>query len=250
MNSGRAHRAALIGLLLAALTAPALAMGPRDLDRPGRLQPDSVAAQDGPVSMAADAAGIRWAAWSYVSGLEADIAVSRSVGETWLPSALLGAGNGLIDSEPAIAFLADGRAVVAWTQRAHADDRTHIVFSFLATDGWSAPARVNDAGTIARSPRLLPLDSGLAIVFVDDRGTLVSRRLAVDEADSSATQTKGRPTNGTTVKPLPSAQDSSGTMMGDGPFKSGSNGPDPMPTIRLPPPDHKPGDPPVATTPY
>lgn len=249
MNSGRARRAALIGLLLAALVAPALAAGPRDLDRPGRLQPDSVAAQDGPVSMAADAAGIRWAAWSYVSGLEADIAVSRSVGETWLPSALLGAGNGLIDTEPVIAFLADGRAVVAWTQRAHDDERTHVVFSFLATDGWSAPARINEAGTVARSPRLLTLDSGLAIVFVGDGGSLVSRRLAVDESAATATQTKGRPT-GTTVKPLPSAHDSSGTMTGDGAFKSGSNGPDPMPTIRLPPPDRKPGDPPVAATPY
>jgi hypothetical protein len=178
----------------------------RDFQRPVQRLPLQAGVQDGPLVMADNGHGMRLAAWAYRSGLEIDVALSLRIGNTWGPVELFGQGNGLIDYEPDLAFLPDGRPVLAWTQRDARTGRSDVVFSMLTAEGWQAPERINQAGTNASSPHLVPSLGQLSVVFADASGQLVSRTFTTSAADEDETQ-----------------------------GNSGSNGPDPMPNIRIPP---------------
>lgn len=208
----------------------------------GSVEPDYVTGNDGPVAMALDAQGVRWAVWSYASGLERDIAVSRNVAGTWSAPALIGQSNGVIDGEPAIGFLPDGRAVIAWTQMRPNEDGSSVVYSFQAGLSWSAPQAIPGLSVSASSPRLIATSTDLVLVFVTAEGAVETRALvAATAADSLERRGSGARSVGF-GSPVSSGNNQIGRPSGAPERDSGSNGPDPMPTIRLPPPSAKPPD--------
>lgn len=199
-------------VLLSALAFPAVvAQGMpidtrRDFEAPlQRMLPIQLGPEDGPLTMADNGHGLRLAAWAYQSGLEVDIALSQRVGNTWTPVELFGQGNGLIDREPDLAFLPDGRPVLIWVQFHPRSGHSDVVFSLLTAEGWRAPERVNAPGTSASAPHLVPTLGQLSVVFANGSGQLVTRAFS--------------------------------TNSGEGGYRSesGSNGPDPMPNISVPP---------------
>ncbi|RMF74579.1 MAG: hypothetical protein D6738_05955 [Acidobacteria bacterium] len=229
MNTAARSSRLVLLLAVAALAVPA-SLGAADPGLRERLAPLDYRAEDGPVAMARSADGTRWSAWSYRSGLETDIAVARQVGRVWSEAELLDRGNGLLDEQPTIAFLADGRPVVAWRQ-VDASGRGTIVVSVLTGSAWSAPEAVTDAAADASQPRLVTLATGLMLVWVAD-GSRLDARLLFPEIVRGASVDEVP----TVDIPMPGT----GTNEGDDPeADSGSNGPDPMPT-RTPPPG---GDP-------
>ena len=227
MNSAaRPGRLAAPAIVSAICATFALGAAP-DRDLAGRLTPLDYRGNDGPVAMATDAGGARWSAWSYRRGLETDIAVARQVGTVWSEARLLDAGNGLLDDQPAIAFLDDGRPVVAWRQKA-GEDPGRIVYSVLIAGRWSDPQPVTPETIDASDPRLLRVGADLVLVYVASGRAIRTRILfpTMNWAGDQAGRSGSRDI----------------TVDGDARFEddkdhtdSGSNGPDPMPTRSLPP---------------
>jgi hypothetical protein len=176
--------------------------------------------QDGPVSMVRADSGTTWAAWSYRRGLELDIAISHSIGQTWSPPVLIGTGNGLADVDPQLGFLFDGRPLLVWAQTDGTASR--IVAAVLGDDGWSDPTMVAPDG---RQPRLLSTADGLVAIGTDSNGTLFQQLIA--PARDPSTMGGDVPMldwGSYSVLPSnPSPQDEPDA-------NSGSNGPGPMPT--------------------
>jgi len=233
MNSAarRLRVAACTATILFAAGLAFAAAGKPAGDRAERLAPLDYRPADGPVAMARAADGSRWAAWSYARGLETDIAVAFEVGSVWSGAVLLDPDNGLVDDQPAIAFLPDGRPLVAWRQ--HVDGGPgRIVGSILTAGSWSAPVALTPEGTDASQPRLLSVEQGLLLVWIADGRRAVSQSITPAATVSPATRQAETDSRGGTDNVIP------GNPTGKDPeADSGSNGPDPMPTRNLPPED-------------
>jgi len=235
MSRECAWRKTVIAAFLVSLCSLALAVPQNGVARnQGTIEPDYVSGADGPVTMAVDAEGVRWAVWSYASGLERDIAVSRNLAGTWTPPALVGEANGLLELDPVIGFLPDGRAVIAWTQSSESDGITRVVFSFQAGASWSAPRDVLGGAGTASTPRLLSIGGDLILVFVNGEGQVEMRALIAETVRAS-----GDRRSAVARTPGLSNPDTPKGRVGTPEATerdSGSNGPDPMPGIRRPPP--------------
>lgn len=193
--------AALAAGLLVPTGASAASLG---RDGRGDRQPPATdyrdAALDGPSFMAVDAQGRTWAVWSYRRGAEVDIAVSRAVGRTWTAPELIGTA-GADDLDPRLTFTVDGKPVVVWWQRA-ADGTGTVFAAARSSAGWSAPTAV---ATGTSPAAFTGPDGRLYVGYLDGAGKVKSRAMLV---------------TGTTG------------FAGD----SGSNGPDPLPTVVIRPP--------------
>jgi len=161
--------------------------------------------RDGPVFMARDQTGRLWAVWSYRTGLNVDIAVSRAIGDTWTNPVLVGEANGAADLDPRLQFLPDGTGLLVWWQRP--DDGSwndRVVMAQQVGDSWTGPVQVSPSGQSANRPSVFVSASGsTAIGFV----------VTPEDGGPSSIQL-------TTVA----------TMSSTGP-NGGSNGPDPIPTV-------------------
>ncbi len=231
MNSAARFRRLAGATIALAICAP-LAFGATPERRlADRLTPLDYRGEDGPVAMAVDAGGTRWSAWSYRRGLEADIAVARQFGSVWSGAELLDPGNGLLDDQPAIAFLADGRPVVAWRQRADGAPG-RIVYSLLDGGRWTDPAPVTPATIDASSPHLLRTGGSLVLVYVAD-GRAICTRVLFPEAQGLSDLGGNSASGGIVIE----GEGGSRFENDEDEPDSGSNGPDPMPTRSIPPPD-------------
>ena len=199
-----------LALLIAVmLCAGAALAGSPPVARPAGLTPDYRAEGDGPVTMAIDPAGRMWAVWAYAQGGEFDVAVSVSDGRVWTYPTLLGVANGRDDVDPRIAFLPNGSPVVVWWQAPNATAGPRVMQSVARAGEFSAPATVREN---ARQPAILASsDDSLTLGLVDESG-------GVQTQQSPLSPIKVRERD----KPEP-----------DG----GTNGPDPMPTLIIKPPD-------------
>jgi hypothetical protein len=152
-----------------------------------------------------------WAVWAYAQGGEFDVAVAVSDGRVWTYPKLLGVANGRNDIDPRIAFLPNGMPVVVWWQEATATAGPRVMQS-VAWTGEFAPSTVVREN--ARQPAILAAGSGsLTLGLVDESGQVLTEQ----------SQLKSVPIGpGWRDKPSP-----------DG----GTNGPDPMPTLIIKPPD-------------
>ena len=198
-------------LITVMLCAGAALAGSPPVARPAGLTPDYRADGDGPVTMAIDPAGRMWAVWAYARGREFDIAVSVSDGRVWTFPTLLGVANGRDDVDPRIAFLPGGSPVVVWWQAPNATAGPRVMQSVARAGEFPAPTVVREN---ARQPAILATSAtSLTLGLVDDSGEV---------------QTQQSPLSPINVGP--------GWRDGPGP-DGGTNGPDPMPTLVIKPPD-------------
>ena len=196
-------------LIVVMLCAGAALAGSPPVARPAGLTPDYRAEGDGPVTMAVDPAGRMWAVWAYAQGGEFDVAVSVSDGRVWTYPTLLGVANGRDDVDPRIAFLPNGSPVVVWWQTPNATAGPRVMQSAARAGEFSAPATVCEN---ARQPAILASsDDSLTLGLVDESGGVQTQQYPL-----SPIKVRERD------KPEP-----------DG----GTNGPDPMPTRIIKPPD-------------
>jgi hypothetical protein len=205
-------RQRILALLIVVMACAGAALaGAPPVARPAGLSPDYRAEGDGPVSMAVDPAGRMWAVWAYAQGGEFDVAVAVSDGRVWTFPTLLGVANGRNDVDPRIAFLPNGAPVVVWWQEATATAAPRVLQSISRAGEFAAPTIVREN---ARQPAILASSSGsLTLGLVDEAGE-------VQTLESPVTPT---PIGGNwREKPSP-----------DG----GTNGPDPMPTLIIKPPE-------------
>jgi len=204
------RRQRILALLIAVmLCAGAALAGSPPVARPAGLTPGYRVEEDGPVTMAVDPAGRMWAVWAYAQGGEFDVAVSVSDGRVWTYPTLLGVANGRDDVDPRIAFLPNGSPVVVWWQTPNATAGPRVMQSVARAGEFSAPATVREN---ARQPAILASsDDSLTLGLVDESG-------GVQTQQSPLSPIKVRERD----KPEP-----------DG----GTNGPDPMPTLIIKPPD-------------
>ncbi len=204
-------------IVVALLTCGLALAAPPPAGRPAGLSPDYRAEQDGPVFMAVDPAGRLWAAWSYAQGGEFDVAVSVSEGRVWTFPTLLGVGNARNDVDPRIAFLADGRAVVAWWQEEAEGSPARVLHSTGAAPGdFSEP-------TVLRSESSRPSIFATSETGFTLGSVLADGSVAIDD-----------------VSVVPPSQSIRRGRERASP-QGGTNGPDPMPTFVIRPP----GEPPV-----
>lgn len=199
-------------LIVVMLCAGAALAGQPPVARPAGLTPDFRAEGDGPVSMAVDPAGRMWAVWAWAQGGEFDVAVSVADGRVWTYPTLLGVGNGRDDVDPRIAFLPNGTPVVVWWQQATATAGPRVMQSVASRAGaFGTPTIVREN---ARQPAILAAeDDNLTLGLVDESGEVRTQQTSPSPIP---------PGSGWREKPEP-----------DG----GTNGPDPMPTLILRPPD-------------
>jgi len=198
-------------LIVVMLCAGAALAGSPPVARPAGLTPDYRAEGDGPVTMAIDPAGRMWAVWAYAQGGEFDVAVSVSDGRVWTYPTLLGVANGRDDVDPRIAFLPSGSPVVVWWQAPNATAGPRVMQSVARAGEFPAPTVVREN---ARQPAILATSAtSLTLGLVDDSGEV---------------QTQQSPLSPINVGP--------GWRDGPGP-DGGTNGPDPMPTLVIKPPD-------------
>jgi hypothetical protein len=194
-----------------ALCGGAALAGSPPVSRPAGLTPDYRAEGDGPVTMAVDPAGRMWAVWAYAQGGEFDVAVSVSDGRVWTFPRLLGVANGRNDVDPRIAFLPNGTPVVVWWQEATATAGPRVMQSVARTGEFPLPTVVRDG---ARQPAILAATSlSLTLGLIEDSGTVSTMQVPMTPIPVGP---------GWREKPSP-----------DG----GTNGPDPMPTLVIKPPD-------------
>lgn len=187
--------------------------------RPAGLSPDYRGEQDGPVFMAVDPGGRLWAAWSYAQGGEFDVAVSVSEGRVWTFPVLLGEANGRNDVDPRIAFLADGTPVVAWWQEATEGSTARVLHSAgTAAGGFSQPVVTRSEST--RPSILATSEAGFTVGSVSIDGGVT-----IDDID--------------VTPPRQSIRRGRERASPDG----GTNGPDPMPTFIIRPPNGEPPTP-------
>jgi hypothetical protein len=103
---------------------------------------------------------------AYVDGA-LKLLVSRDAGKTWAPPVVL-SGNLEINSSPAIATLGT-KVVVVWPSMVETQNtlslQLHAVHSADGGKTWSAPRRVTQNIDDCLSPRLLPLRTGLLVVW-------------------------------------------------------------------------------------
>lgn len=206
------RRQRILALLIAVmLCAGAALAGSPPVARPAGLTPDYRAEGDGPVTMAVDPAGRMWAVWAYAQGGEFDVAVSVSDGRVWTYPTLLGVANGRDDVDPRIAFLPSGSPVVVWWQAPNATAGPRVMQSVARAGEFPAPTVVREN---ARQPAILATSTtSLTLGLVDDSGEV---------------QTQQSPLSPINVGP--------GWRDMPGP-DGGTNGPDPMPTLVIKPPD-------------
>jgi hypothetical protein len=156
-RSGFPRRLTLI-LTLAAL-AP-LAHARSSDDRPTRF----LGNDHGLVTAANPLDARLWAAWSYRTGAETDIAVSaRDAAGTWSEPVFLGLGDGRNQLDPVLAFDAAGNLYLA-----HSVKETGEVFVLKLAVGatrMSAPLLVSLPGEKATSPTLMLADNYLIIGY-------------------------------------------------------------------------------------
>lgn len=205
------HQRILALLIVVMLCTGAALAGAPPVARPAGLTPDYRAEGDGPVTMAVDPAGRMWAVWAYAQGGELDVAVSVSDGRVWTYPTLLGIGNGRNDVDPRIAFLPNGAPVVVWWQEPNASAGARVMQSVARAGSFAEPTtvRVN-----ARQPAILATSAtSLTLGLVDDSGEVQTQQLPLSPIDVGP---------GWRERPEP-----------DG----GTNGPDPMPTLVIKPPD-------------
>lgn len=190
----------LIGLASQPVSAESSAL----VRLPHELAPGYHGPADGPVATAKAPDGSFWAVWSYRHAGELDIAVSRAVGRTWKSPTLLGEPDGRMDLDPQIGFLGDGTPVVAW-RGVDAEGRSRILVSKLTDAGWSAPHPVSAESVDAGSPRLFSAGGSLSVGYLTEGARGAER--------------------GFTLIPIDDDHHANG----------GTNGPDPIPTIRIEP---------------
>jgi hypothetical protein len=198
--------ASLVALL--ALSSFAMADGPAvRAAAPASLTPTGYSmVADGSVDMAVDADGQRWAAWTYARGLERDIAVARQIGRTWVPVALMTGDVATRDTQPSLDFMPDGRAIVAFRSAPFDGAPARIAVSVRHDGAWQPVFHATDGQHAARSPHLVRALGGVALVYVDEATQSIEQMLLLTAGDENEPH-------------------------------AGSNGPDPIPTINLPPPD-------------
>lgn len=205
------HQRILALLIVVMLCTGAALAGSPPVARPAGLTPDYRAEGDGPVTMAVDPAGRMWAVWAYVQGGELDVAVSVSDGRVWTYPTLLGVANGRNDVDPRIAFLPNGAPVVVWWQEPNASAGSRVMQSVARAGSFAAPTTVREN---ARQPAILATsDSSLTLGLVADSGEVQTQQSPLSPIDVGP---------GWRERPAP-----------DG----GTNGPDPMPTLIIKPPD-------------
>jgi hypothetical protein len=231
----------LLALALMAVSLPAAASAGRIAPpASGELPSRELVRGDGDGAMAVNAAGERWSAWTYRRGLETDIAVSVRVGRVWAPAALLTTPDGLADTGADIAFLPDGRLVVAWLKSVAEGQPGVVMISVGENDRFSTPRPVSGMDERVRAPSFLDAGERLLLAWVSDEGLPLASALEVnptlsvrvrdskDQRDSVVASLRGEPSTSTSAEKV----DDGGGSSGHG----GSNGPDPIPVIYLPPP--------------
>jgi hypothetical protein len=205
------RRRILVSLIVVMLCASAALAGSPPVARPAGLTPDYRTEGDGPVSMAIDPAGRMWAVWAYAQGGEYDVAVSVSDGRVWTFPKLLGVANGRNDVDPRIAFHPNGSPVVVWWQEATATARSRVLQSVGNAGAFSEPLTVREG---ARQPAILATSAlSVTLGLVDESGEVQTQQSSFGPSPMGP---------GWHEKPSP-----------DG----GTNGPDPMPTLVVRPPD-------------
>lgn len=161
----------LMMLILLAILPAAMAADPGQL--PHQFAPYYQNEDDGPVSMTLDSQGTMWAVWSYANGLEEDLAICRSIGNTWSPPSLLGVLNGRDDLDPRLSFTQEGIPVLAWWQPGDGENlRDRVLLSFLVDGEWTRPAQYSDPALNGRQPNFFDSGIDLTVGFLQiDPGT-------------------------------------------------------------------------------
>jgi len=152
--------------------AAAFLLAPTALAGPGREAPRRyVPALDGtPVTVELRAEGIAIAAWAYRSGPEYDLAISiRDASGSWDAPVLIGAGDGLDQVDPAIAFDAVGTTYVVYALRPAGS--ILLTERPAGSESWTAPREIAPSFVRASDPSLLIVGDQLVVAFRTARGT-------------------------------------------------------------------------------
>jgi len=126
----------------------------------------------------AGAGGAVWAAWTYRSRDECDIAVSaRDLSGVWSEPTFIGNLDGRDQMSPAMAFDADGNLYLAFAVR----QAPQIFLSVLPRDGtaWSTPSLVTPPAERAFSPTLAATANSLVLAYRTAEGKVVLRFLTL-----------------------------------------------------------------------
>ncbi|MDQ7007628.1 MAG: hypothetical protein Q9Q40_10375 [Acidobacteriota bacterium] len=199
------RRLVLLTMMLSLATLPALGASAPGGMLPHDKAPYYLGPTDGPISMTVDPTGTMWAVWAYDNGAETDIAITRSIGDTWSVPVLVGVYNRRDDRDPRIAFMADGTPVLGWWQAGADDDPTsfdRVLLSFFLDGEWSAPVQLSLPDAHGRQPNFFDTGADLEVGF-----------LQIDPA-TGRSEIDIRPVE----KPRPGG---------------GTNGPDPLPTFTI-----------------
>lgn len=147
-----------------------IAAGPRS--QPHRYLPHSLDGELRTVVRTTD--GASFAAWSYRSGAEYDIAVARAEDSgRWTEPQFFGADDGMDQVDPVLAADAEGNVYLAYTDPSFAGIRV----TALRPDGtsWREPIvlRPRAAGSRLTSPGLLVLGNDLVVAYAEGGRTSI-----------------------------------------------------------------------------
>jgi len=118
--------------------------------------------------------GVSFAAWSYRSGAEYDIAISRSAESgLWTEPEFFGADDGVDQIDPALAVDEDGNVYLAYTDPALGGIRVAALRADGTSWGQSLALRPKAAGRSYASASLLVIDDHVALAFAEGGRTTI-----------------------------------------------------------------------------
>jgi hypothetical protein len=150
-------------LVLVAACACGSALGASPRGVPHRYIPGSL---DAELQTVVRADGVAFGAWSYRSGAEYDIAVSRwDEPGSWSEPEFFGARDGRDQIQPALAVDASGNVYLAYADRADGSIKVSVLRA-AGDDGWAQPLVVRAGGRMASHPALRVVAGHVVLAFL------------------------------------------------------------------------------------
>jgi hypothetical protein len=144
--------------------------GPHGRQLPHRYLPGSLDGRLVEVTNPAD--GTLWSAWAYRNGAEYDLALSfRDELGFWSEPLLIGADDGLDQTQPALAADSRGNVYLAYTEQR--PDRIMLCWLQAGTTTWSDPVALTELGIRAMYPALRVVGERLVVAFRSGRGSVI-----------------------------------------------------------------------------
>jgi len=153
--------------------------------------PQFVAQMDRHLVTATDSVGATtWAAWTFGSGSETDVAVAaRDAAGMWSQPVLFGGGDGEDQRRPALAVDDRGTLYLAFTERT--SGRVLVAALASGTSEWVGPTPIAQSGSAAIGLRVL--GSRLVVGFVSATGSVSMRDLPLFDSELQVNETNDGP---------------------------------------------------------